>query len=637
MVSFAGDAIICWFEADDGRRAATCALAMQQAMEPPAAVEQHPLTIKVAVCRGPARRLMLGDPQLQLIEVLAGPTIDALAAAGNAAQRGEVVLDAATAGLPGLLVQAWRQAGPECRIAVLTGLATPAEPCPWPQPPEPVEADLLRPWILPAVYERLRDQAGQFLAELRPVTALMLNFGEQRLEDDGQVVAELNAFVTWVQHVVARHGGALLDVTMGDHGNFLCAAFGAPLADDVASVRAVAAALELRAPPAELSGWRAPRIGLASGQMCCGPYGATERRTYGVIGDKTNLAARLMDVAAPGEVVCDEAAYVQARQRWAFIAAAPVRVKGKAAPIAIYQPSGGPAHGDLITPDTMLIGRRDELRLFAEQLAAIDAGAGRVLVIEGEASMGKTRLGDELLRQSRARSVVSAQSSAAGGQSPYGPWRTLILACVGHDLAAEPDDAAGWAARLSGAAASLAPAQRERLTLLDDLLRLGLPDTPYTRALDGTERRERLAASSRARSFSKAPRARRSAPTQKAWPSRKPRATRPAPPWSVLSSATWPGAAGRTPRRYVTWSAASPWRAAPATARRRRGPSTSSARSIRPSATRRGRSSVTRRRSPRASGPGGAAGASMARHMFARSRDDRPRTTDDRRALSPRP
>ena len=75
-ISFGGDAITCWFDGDDGLRAAAAGLAMQRAMQPFAPFS---LAMKMAIAAGPARRFVVGDPQIQLLDALAGATIDTLA------------------------------------------------------------------------------------------------------------------------------------------------------------------------------------------------------------------------------------------------------------------------------------------------------------------------------------------------------------------------------------------------------------------------------------------------------------------------------------------------------------------------------------------------------------------------------
>ena len=108
---------------------------------------------------------------------------------------------------------------------------------------------------------------------LRPATALFLKFEGLDYESDPAVRDKLDAFVRWVQRILARYDGSLIQLSIGDKGSTLFAAFGAPIAHDDDGARAVAAALALRNPPPELAIANC-QIGLAQGQMRVGAYGS---------------------------------------------------------------------------------------------------------------------------------------------------------------------------------------------------------------------------------------------------------------------------------------------------------------------------------------------------------------------------
>ena len=241
VTGFSGDAITCWFDDDSGLRATACALAMQRAMGRFATVTLPSgaciaLAMKAAVATGTVRRFLVGDPQVQLLDVLAGAILDHLAAAEHHAQKGEVVLDpAAVASLGGAAqVAAWRDdddAGQ--RFGVVGGLTRPVTPSPWPAlPSDALSDEQVRPWLLPPIYERLRSGQGEFLAELRPAVALFLRFAGIDYDADPQAHAKLDDFIRRVQHILARYDGTLLQLTIGDKGSYLYAAFGAPLAHE---------------------------------------------------------------------------------------------------------------------------------------------------------------------------------------------------------------------------------------------------------------------------------------------------------------------------------------------------------------------------------------------------------------------
>src|SRR4051794_28100289 len=162
VIYFSGDAITCWLDGDDGLRATSCGFAMQEAIEREGHIatpagRDFRLTLKVAVAVGEARRFVVGDPDLQLIDVLAGRLVDRIADAQQLAGRGEVVADeSAVDALRGRIeVRDERSAGDGRRVGVVGRVLVDVEP----PPPAPavlaLPDELVRPWLLPAVYERL--------------------------------------------------------------------------------------------------------------------------------------------------------------------------------------------------------------------------------------------------------------------------------------------------------------------------------------------------------------------------------------------------------------------------------------------------------------------------------------------------
>ncbi|MGH2537530.1 MAG: adenylate/guanylate cyclase domain-containing protein, partial [Candidatus Promineifilaceae bacterium] len=116
VIGFSGDAITCWFDGDDGRRAAATGLAMQAAMGAFADLEVaaghvHSLAMKASVAAGPVLRCVAGDPEDTLVDAIAGQTVQRLAAGEHLAARGEVLLDAAAAATlgDGARLREWRQ------------------------------------------------------------------------------------------------------------------------------------------------------------------------------------------------------------------------------------------------------------------------------------------------------------------------------------------------------------------------------------------------------------------------------------------------------------------------------------------------------------------------------------------------
>ena len=104
----------------------------------------------------------------------------------------------------------------------------------------------LRSWLLPQVYERLKAGQGEYLAELRMAVALFLRFSGLDYDQDDQAGIKLDAYIRWVQNILAYHEGNLIQLVTGDKGSYLYAAFGAPVAHGDDAARAIAAALKLQ-------------------------------------------------------------------------------------------------------------------------------------------------------------------------------------------------------------------------------------------------------------------------------------------------------------------------------------------------------------------------------------------------------
>src|SRR5690349_13917115 len=226
VIGFSGDAMTCWFDdqaqeyvqpyprASTALRAAACALAIQQTMQQFAQVDipgvgAISLAIKVVVTVGSARRFLIGDPAIQLVDTLAGETLYRLAAGEHHAQRGEVLLDQPAVTTLGEQIQVseWRADSENGeRFAVVNRLDATVEPDPWPAlEADAIRDDLIRPWLLPPVYDRLMSGMGEFLTELRPTVALFLRFSGIDYDNDSQAQSKLNTYLQAVQQILARY------------------------------------------------------------------------------------------------------------------------------------------------------------------------------------------------------------------------------------------------------------------------------------------------------------------------------------------------------------------------------------------------------------------------------------------------
>ncbi len=487
VISFAGDAITCWLDGDDGSRASACALAMQRAMAGFTQVQlpdgsTAEITVKVAAVNGPVRRMVAGDPDVQLIDVIGGGTLTRLAAAEGVARSGEVIVDEATYRnlQDALTVSEWREAGPD-RFAVVTAAPSTAVLTSAPVSRRPPE-DTLKRWLLPAVYGRLSAGQGELLTELRPAVALFAGFGGLDYDSAQDAPARLDSFIRRVQAEAVRLDGSLLQLTVGDKGSYLYVVFGAPVSNEDDARRAVTMALALQQLRLEFGWLDDLRIGINQGTMRTGAYGSPSRRTYGVLGDGTNMAARLMGQASDGQVLVSLEVRRAAGGAFEWRELEPVRVKGRDEPLPVFEPVALADWRGQAAPSQAgkLIGRKRELDLLTDRAAAARSGLGQLLRITGEAGLGKSSLIAHLLAAAGQHGTPSlvGEGEAFLADTPYRPWRRVFAAILGLEGADLTPEA------LTRALQATAPDLLPRLPLLAPVLELSVPDNELTASLD---------------------------------------------------------------------------------------------------------------------------------------------------------
>jgi adenylate cyclase len=498
VISFSGDAITCWFAADGGLRATAAGLAIQQAMLPFASLS---LAVKVAVAAGPARRLVVGDPHHHVMDVLAGATLDRLSCVEKHAEAGEVLLDQATVSALNsqLVVDAWREdVETSARYAVVAGLIAPVASAPWPALQDTdLDQQIVRPWLLPAVYARLRSGLGEFLAELRPVAVLFAHFTGIDYDADDRAGEKLDIFVRRAQAILAEYGGTLLQTMFGDKGSTLYAAFGAPVAHEDDVRRAAAAALELASLSDSLDFIQCIRIGVSQGVTHAGAYGGLTRRTYGVLGDAVNLSARLMQAAAPGQILASQAVYQPLACTFSWQPLPELQLKGKHEPVTAYALLAERPQQRLQVAGSQrelpLIGRQSELALIETRLELAGQGRGQIVGIIAEAGLGKSRLAAEVVQQADRRGwhCYTGECSASDTYTGYYAWYPVWQQFFGIDPSWQP---LAQIQALEAQLAYLDPDLTPRLPLLGAALNMPLADNQLTASFDARLRRSSLEA-----------------------------------------------------------------------------------------------------------------------------------------------
>lgn len=499
VVYFSGDAITAWLDQDDGRRAVAGGLAMREALAEAGSIQTPTgatvtLALKVAVAVGDVRRAMVGDPSIQLIDVLAGSLLDQLAEAEHQAEGGQVLLDESAMGLVdgGIVAAASVFKAPSQRVyAIVDRLTVDVPEAVAPEPP-PLDAEQVRPWLLPVVYERISTGRGEFLAELRSAFPIFIRFSGLDFDGDPAAIEKLGAFVTRVQRTFNSYGGNVLQLTLGDKGAYLYGVFGSPVAHEDDAVRAATAALDVMGQGGS-PGNDALQIGIAHGPLRSGTYGHQKRRTFVCLGDAVNTAARLMSAAAPGQIFVTDAVRAAAGDGFVWRALAPLELKGKAASVQAAElvESLARMSGRRTRYDLPLFGRRQELDTLEVAFAAALASHRSIVGIAAEAGLGKSRLVAEFVRTARRREVLVAfgECQSFGVNTSYQVWREIVYRLL------DIDDAGEVSRQVSAVDEALTRIERSlarRAPLLADVLGIPIADNDLTSRFDAKLRKSSL-------------------------------------------------------------------------------------------------------------------------------------------------
>ena len=300
-------------------------------------------------------------------------------------------------------------------------------------PPRP--ASLMRPSPEDAAERR---QLTVMFCDLVGSTALSARLDP---EDMRQVI---RAYQDACSGVVARYDGFVAKF-MGDG---ILAYFGFPHAHEDDAERAVRAGLEIVDVVRALKTWAMDklevRIGIATGLVVVGDLvGEGAAQEQAVVGDTPNLAARLQGIASSGQVVVAEATRRLLGDVFDITHLGGQNLKGIAG-----QPSAYGVIGERIAESRFearasgamsnMVGRDHELALMLERWKQAKAGEGQLVLLSGEAGIGKSRLTRGMIDaiSSESHTRVSCQCSPYHADSPLYP----VIQQLAFAAGIRPDD-----------------------------------------------------------------------------------------------------------------------------------------------------------------------------------------------------
>ncbi|MDH3259798.1 MAG: AAA family ATPase [Acidimicrobiia bacterium] len=484
LIKFGGDALLLLFDGPlHERRAVNAAVGMQHAIRTLGKVKTSAgnmtLRMSIGAHSGAFHFFLVGDSHRELI--LTGPAATETVKMEGAAEATEIVISKATASvLPKAAVGRPKEPGFLVRAAVPDVDEGTVDVRP---PPGNLEQ-----YIPVAVRESILAGANE--PEHRQVTVAFLHFMgvDDLLSEQGPAAVSraLSELIGQVQKAIDPRGVAFLATDVYDDGGKIILAAGAPTATGNDSERMLLALREMVGQDHELP----IRIGVNRGHVFSGDVGPAYRRTYTIMGDDVNLAARLMSAASPGEIYATPVVVDGSRTLFATRALEPFSVKGKAEPVQAFEVGEETGTRSTRTREELpFTGRNEELTRLTDALEDARLGSGGVFAIVGDRGIGKTRLLQEAVALESDVPAVTVRAEPYGTASPYRPFRDPIRDLLG----VEGGEQQKMVRQLAKAVGRLDKELLPFLPLIGDVTHVDVDSTPEVQDIDPQFRRDRLA------------------------------------------------------------------------------------------------------------------------------------------------
>src|SRR4051795_1455218 len=439
LIKFGGDALLILFDGDDHAvRAVRAAHGMRKRLQTAGKLVtpggRVNLRMSVGVHTGTFDFFLVGDSHRELI--VTGPGSTRVVEMEGTAVAGEIVLSPATIEhLPGSCIGAAKGDGWLLKSAPHGETVSPT----WVLPD--LDPAVIEGSVPAAIRETLLAATGE--PEHRQVCVAFLHFDgtDEILRTQGpQVLAEgLAQLVGETQAAVDEYGVCFLAPGVDAGGGKLIMTAGAPRTGlDVEERMLLALRRIVDAGPAIPF-----RIGVNKGPVFAGDIGPRYRRTYTVMGDAVNLAARVMAKARPGQILATGSILDAAGVPFETQPLEPFMVKGKKQPVTAYLV--GPIADVQIRSDEddlPLVGRQEEIAAIDEAMEGAKAGEGRTIEIVGPPGIGKTRLLRELRKRAEAFEHLSASCELYTSRAAYAPFRDMLRDALDIDPHVRGDEVA---------------------------------------------------------------------------------------------------------------------------------------------------------------------------------------------------
>ncbi len=345
-----------------------------------------------------------------------------------------------------------------------------------------------RAYTPPHLAQKVLNSQSAIEGERKQVTVLfcdMVNSTDlaQRLGADG-MHRLLNAVFELALAEVHRVEGTINQFL----GDGFMALFGAPVAHEDHVRRALLCALAIRQRLREAAQGESSalldvqvRMGLNTGMVVVGTIGDNLRMDYTAVGDTTHVAARLQQLAQPGQILVNEGVFAMGRAYFEFAEMGRRSLKGIREPASVFDLVKARPRAENVSRarrlgiGSPLVGRDQDLAALQTVLDELARGMGGTLILSGEPGAGKSRLLAEVRRRSPQAGIrwLEGRAVSYGRSLSYLPFIEILKDTF--DIADDDSEEDTWHKLQQGVVSLFGDRAPEVLPYLAPLLALHLP------------------------------------------------------------------------------------------------------------------------------------------------------------------
>ncbi len=505
----AGDAITVFFEKNVNiqwktslLKATMCSFEMQKLMNQFRRIKtlagEFDLTMKIGISSGRLFSGVLGSYDFGIEHFLIGKAVDLSVEAEHNASLGEVWIEEESYKKIESYVKIIKKNKNYYRIAInkqdIPELDAKTEKITFKLTYEEKQTIIneIRSCVPSPIAKRLELGYHEFLGEDRKTTILFINFTGLSMEDK-DFEQKLRYYYNTMQKIITQYRGLLYEFESGDKGYKIIAVFGSPISTEDNEGYAVPCANVIIQTGKDISWIVSQNIGITTGYVFTGLIGTPLLRRYALVGDKVNLAARLMSIAGSDQILVDAETYKNTKDRFVYEEQPPKEIKGQHTPIKtyLYKNLKNIEKDKKVKELSYLIGREEESKRFIQLYSKVIHKHGQIVSVIGEMGMGKRSIIKAFTSMAEKDNIISYEAVCYnyGIQIPYFGWINIFKDITGiRDTETNEEKLT----KLENTMKEYIPQDLNKISILANLLGIEIEENEWSKNLDPSVKKSNL-------------------------------------------------------------------------------------------------------------------------------------------------